>query len=57
MKQGGTRNGVNNNIWETKDHDNLGTKISEKGRDRRARQGGNRDKWREVGDGTEIGWR
>ena len=32
MKQGGTRNGVGNNIWEMKDHGNLGIKISETGR-------------------------
>ena len=32
MKQGGARNRVGNNIWEKKDHGNLGTEISETGR-------------------------
>ena len=32
MKQGGTKNGVGDNIWEMKDHDNLGMEISETGR-------------------------
>ena len=27
------------------------------GRDRRVKQGGNRDEWRRVRDGSEIGWR
>ena len=34
MKQGGTRNGVSNNIWEMKDHGNLETEINERGRQR-----------------------
>ena len=36
--------------WEQKS-------VKQGGRDRRVRQGGNRDEWRGVRDGMEIGWR
>ena len=36
--------------WEQKS-------VKQGGRERREKQGGNRDKWRRVGDGMEIRWR
>ena len=58
MKQGGTRNRVSNNIWETKDHGNLETEVSETGRQRQeSEMRRNRDKWRGVRDRAKIGWR
>ena len=36
--------------WESKS-------VKQGGRDGRVKQGGNRDEWRGVGDGTEIGQR
>ena len=41
-----------------KDHGNLEMEISETGRQgQESKMGRNRDKWRGVGDGAEIGWR
>ena len=58
MKQGGTRNGVSNNIQGMKGHGNLETENNETGRQgQESKTRGNRDEQGGVGDRVEIGWR